>query len=599
MIAEILAAASAGLILHHHIAYPLLLRVAAGRPFAASGGDGVTPPVGTMAVIVPAYNEETHIAAKIRNCAALDFPRGAVKFVIACDGCVDETVARAREALAGLGAAGEKFELAAFDDNRGKVAVLNEAIAARTEDFIALSDVSAMLAPDALLRAAEALADPGVGFVTGLYTLPRGDAAAQAYWRYQSRIKCGEAAFGAPIGAHGAFYAFPRRRWTPLPADTINDDVMLPMRIVAAGARGIYESRIVIAERQRDSRGDDFRRRMRLGAGALQQMIRLGRLADPRRPGVAFCFLSGKGLRAVMPFIIAIFLLSSLGVAAHHGWGAAGLAVLALGAALVALHAVAPRRLGALAAPCYVAAGYLAAGIGALGYVCGQWRGPWTRAASFGPEDDAYDVLKGRAALGKRALDIVVASLMLIPLAALLPFIALAIKLESPGPVFYRQLRVGLRTPRYSRLIYITKFRSMRCDAEARTGAVWASQGDPRVTRIGRFLRKSRLDELPQCLDVLRGDLSVVGPRPERPEFFMRLEHEIPFFSERTYGVKPGITGLAQVALPYPGTVDEVREKVLHDHAYALRLAAPGRWLATDLGVMWRTVAVMALGRGR
>ena len=90
--------------------------------------------------------------------------------------------------------------------------------------------------------------------------------------------------------------------------------------------------------------------------------------------------------------------------------------------------------------------------------------------------------------------------------------------------------------------------------------------------RVGNFLRKSRLDELPQCIDVLRGDMSVVGPRPERPQFFSMLEREIPFYAERTYGVKPGITGLAQVFLPYDSSVEDVRQKVLHDHAYALRL---------------------------
>ena len=165
--------------------------------------------------------------------------------------------------------------------------------------------------------------------------------------------------------------------------------------------------------------------------------------------------------------------------------------------------------------------------------------------------------------------------------------------------MFYRQLRVGLRTPRQSRLFYLTKFRTMRSDAEAKSGAVWASERDPRITRVGNFLRKTRLDELPQCIDVLRGDMSVVGPRPERPQFFAMLEREIPFYAERTFGVKPGITGLAQVFLPYDSSDRGCPWKVLHDHAYALRLSAPGQWLSTDLGIMIRTFAVMLLGKGR
>ena len=199
------------------------------------------------------------------------------------------------------------------------------------------------------------------------------------------------------------------------------------------------------------------------------------------------------------------------------------------------------------------------------------------------------ELLTGSAAFGKRALDVVVASFVLIVFAVLFVPIALAIKLESKGPVFYRQLRVGLRTPRQSRLFHLTKFRTMRTDAESKSGAVWATERDPRITRVGYFLRKTRLDELPQCIDVLRGDMSVVGPRPERPQFFTMLESEIPFYAERTYGVKPGITGLAQVFLPYDSSIEDVRAKVLHDHAYALRLMAPGRWLTTDLGIMLRT----------
>ena len=104
---------------------------------------------------------------------------------------------------------------------------------------------------------------------------------------------------------------------------------------------------------------------------------------------------------------------------------------------------------------------------------------------------------------------------------------------------------------------------------------------------------------MPQCIDVLRGDMSIVGPRPERPQFFNRLEREIPFYAERTYGVKPGITGLAQVLLPYDSSIEDVRAKVLQDHTYALHVLALGRWLSTDLGIIFRTFSVMVLGKGR
>lgn len=164
----------------------------------------------------------------------------------------------------------------------------------------------------------------------------------------------------------------------------------------------------------------------------------------------------------------------------------------------------------------------------------------------------------------KRAFDIV-ASLLL--LAITLPVIlvtALLIKLESPGPAFYRQRRVGL----YSQGFDILKLRSMRQDAEVGGRAVWAAKGDPRVTRIGRFIRKVRIDELPQCWTVLKGEMSFVGPRPERPQFVEELERALPFYAER-HTVKPGITGWAQINFPYGASIEDARHKLEYDLYYA------------------------------
>ncbi len=161
----------------------------------------------------------------------------------------------------------------------------------------------------------------------------------------------------------------------------------------------------------------------------------------------------------------------------------------------------------------------------------------------------------------KRAMDILGASLGLVLVAPLCPVIAAAIYLESPGEVLFRQRRAGRllgHEPDDSRRFrfqdfQILKFRTMRPNAEARTGAVVAAINDSRITRVGRFLRRTRLDELPQLWNVLRGDMSLVGPRPERPELITNLALAIPFFEERMRGVKPGLTGLAQVSLGYTG----------------------------------------------
>lgn len=200
---------------------------------------------------------------------------------------------------------------------------------------------------------------------------------------------------------------------------------------------------------------------------------------------------------------------------------------------------------------------------------------------------------------GKRLLDLASTLLLLIVAAPLLPLIALAIRLDSRGPILFRQMRVGRSSPDRTELFEMVKFRSMYVDAEVRTGAVWAGKDDPRITRVGRFLRKTRLDELPQLWNVLCGEMSLIGPRPERPGIFAKLDRAIPFYAERTWGVTPGITGLAQVHQGYDETLDDVRRKLLFDHAYAASLANPLAWLRMELLVMFKTMSVMACGRGQ
>lgn len=199
----------------------------------------------------------------------------------------------------------------------------------------------------------------------------------------------------------------------------------------------------------------------------------------------------------------------------------------------------------------------------------------------------------------KRTFDFVSSLIALILLAPVFPLIAMAIALTSRGPIFYRQLRVGKSTPEKMEIFEIMKFRSMYEDAETRSGAVWATANDPRITPVGRFLRKTRLDELPQLINVLKGEMSLIGPRPERPTFYTKLESEIPYFADRTYGVMPGITGLAQVNQGYDTCIDDVRRKVGFDHSYALSLCSVKSWIAADLSIISKTIIVMVDGRGR
>jgi exopolysaccharide biosynthesis polyprenyl glycosylphosphotransferase len=188
----------------------------------------------------------------------------------------------------------------------------------------------------------------------------------------------------------------------------------------------------------------------------------------------------------------------------------------------------------------------------------------------------------------KRALDVTCAALGLLLAAPLVGLVALAVRLSSPGPIFYHQDRVGQR----GRVFTVHKFRSMRDDAEAATGAVWASADDPRVTAVGRFLRRSRLDELPQLWNVLRGDMSMVGPRPERPEFVSQLTLQIPFYGIR-HSVRPGVTGWAQVSYTYGASVEDALEKLQFDLFYMKHMN-----LAFDVFVLFSTIKTVLLRRG-
>jgi len=188
----------------------------------------------------------------------------------------------------------------------------------------------------------------------------------------------------------------------------------------------------------------------------------------------------------------------------------------------------------------------------------------------------------------KRCFDVLLSLTGILLTLPLFPFIALAIKLDSPGPLFFTQMRVGNNEKTF--LLY--KFRSMRQDAE-KNGAVWAQKNDTRVTKVGRFLRNSRIDELPQLWNVLKGDMSFIGPRPERPEFVENLKRDIYYYSKR-HTIKPGLTGWAQVRYPYGATVEDAIEKLRYDLYYIKNLS-----FLLDTQIIFETVKVVLFGRGR
>ena len=194
-----------------------------------------------------------------------------------------------------------------------------------------------------------------------------------------------------------------------------------------------------------------------------------------------------------------------------------------------------------------------------------------------------------RTEIIKRLVDMTLALAGLLVALPVMALVALAIKLESPGPALFRQPRLGQN----GRVFILNKFRSMRPDAEKDTGPVWSQQEDPRITRVGAFLRRTRLDELPQLFNVLVGDMSFIGPRPERPEFVYELQRHIPFYMERL-SVKPGITGWAQVRYRYGASVQDALEKLQYDLYYIKNLS-----LFLDLLILLNTIQVVLFARGR
>ena len=177
---------------------------------------------------------------------------------------------------------------------------------------------------------------------------------------------------------------------------------------------------------------------------------------------------------------------------------------------------------------------------------------------------DGFSAGRRISSIAKRLFDLGASALLLLLAAPLIVLAALLVKLESKGPAFFRQSRVGL----YGETFDILKLRSMRQDAEAAGKAVWASENDPRITRVGRIIRKLRIDELPQVWTVLKGEMSFVGPRPERPQFVSDLEAQLPFYAER-HVIKPGITGWAQINYPYGASLEDARHKLEYDLYYA------------------------------
>jgi cellulose synthase/poly-beta-1,6-N-acetylglucosamine synthase-like glycosyltransferase len=336
VIAKTILWTSAAVAAYIYIGFPALLAFLqrfAKRPVAKR------PIEPTVSVLVAAYNEARVIEAKIRNTLALDYPADRIEVAIACDGPRDDTTAIAQRAASEIGQG--RVRVFAYPVNRGKLHVLNDTMRQLSGDIVVLTDAASMLERDAVRRLVENFADPTVGAVSGIYRISRGDEAAlgtqeDLYWKYETFLKQAEGDVGSILGCHGALYAV-RRDLYPYPvATTINDDYVIPMRILQAGYRVAYDSTAVAREEAHEMSG--FSRRVRIMTGNFQQLSELRALVRPLRPLPLFFFLSHKAGRLIVPlamiamFVANLFLLAEPFYRALFGLQLAFYALVLLGA---------------------------------------------------------------------------------------------------------------------------------------------------------------------------------------------------------------------------------------------------------------------------
>ncbi|WIG81475.1 sugar transferase [Photobacterium damselae] len=582
------------LIIYHHVIYSVgLLWFAKHLPHPTeSTQTHLTQP--TIAFVLPIHNEADYIEQKLANILMLDYPADKLSLYIFNDGSDDATLTQITHWQTKFKEQGIALHLEHEEHNSGKVVRLNSLIhLAQQSDFIAFTDASALLSIDGLQQAVMQFQSPSIGALTGNYLLQNGGTGEKQYWQWQNQLRYAESELGSVMGGNGAFYMVRSHLVEILPEDTINDDFILPMNVLKHGYKIVFNAHINTVEIAPTSQSQDYRRRQRIGAGNLQQLIRCRFILRQKNYGALWLFLSGKGLRTVMPFIlIAYFFINLMLTLTGSILGSILFTGQCLGYSLALLPSLGFKNKYLIKLHYFVAS-YFASLIGMLRYSVGQFKRGWRHI----PPIDSYQpqITSGC----KRLCDIVLSLLGLGLTLPFWPFIALAIKLNSKGPVFYRQLRVGKIEQETVDLFEIIKFRTMYYSEKNQADLSWAKKADPRVTSVGRFLRDTRIDEIPQFINVLRGDMSLIGPRPERPELCGSLQNALPFYLERTAGLKPGLTGLAQVNHGYDNTIEDVKEKIGWDHAYAVTLGSPWQWLKMDIYILIKTIKIMLTRKGQ
>jgi cellulose synthase/poly-beta-1,6-N-acetylglucosamine synthase-like glycosyltransferase len=387
-----LAFLSIGLVVYSYLLYPFVLaavgalaqmtrdaRYVFGKQDRRTCAGVPLPPV---AVVIAAYNEERHIRDRIANLLALDYPPDRLRVYIGSDGSGDGTGAI-------LGACADpRVHALVFPENRGKASVLNDLVARTAEPIIVFSDANTFFDRDALRLLVARFADPGVGCVSGELRLKAsagGNNQDSLYWRIEQFLKFFEARIGGLLGANGAIYAIRRDLWSPLPADTVCDDFCVAMNIAAAGYRLEYEPRAWAEEDTPEAIGEEFRRRVRIGIGNFQALVRHPEYLWRTSPGTRFAYFSHKVLRWIAPHLLLVGFAASLLLALQQpAWGAFAAFQLLAYAGAWALYAASERgrRLPApLRIPAFLFALNWAFLVASWRFAGGRYGGSWRRTS--------------------------------------------------------------------------------------------------------------------------------------------------------------------------------------------------------------------------
>jgi len=369
---------AAALVVYVYVGYPLSLSIA--RSHGVGGKEAARP---SVTLVIPAYNEAKVIREKIENSLAIDYPRDLLEIVVASDGSDDGTDAIVRE-YESSGVA-----LRAFSPRAGKISVLNRAIPSARGEVVVLCDANVMFRPDALGRLASHFADAEVGAVTGDVRIrsedaPFGDGEG-LYYKYERFIQARESALGSTVTVDGGMYAIRRELFRPLPADTILDDFIIGMNVALAGRRVLYDPSAVAVENATLDVREEFRRKVRIVAGAFRELLRGHGVPGPGRPQLLWSYVSHKLLRWLVPWLLIAILACTVALALRRGPEPAVATLLAAQALFYACAAVGCTRLNArwpsvVGIPFYFCMVNAAAWVGSLRGVLGVERVTWKKA---------------------------------------------------------------------------------------------------------------------------------------------------------------------------------------------------------------------------